>query len=73
MPTPPELPTEVWINQPKTDTLDVPSSYSVQASAQAEASTPEQQAKQPFADMMELPVWIELFDTNFSPELSQNA
>ena len=74
MPTPPELPKEVWINQPKTDTPDAPSSFlhSEQASTQAVAMAPEQ-AKQSLEEVMELPLWIELFDTNFSSELSKNA
>jgi hypothetical protein len=75
MPTPPDLRKEVWINQPETDITDVPSSFfhSEQASTQAVAKAQEQQVKQSLEEMIELPLWTELFDINFSSELSKNA
>ena len=73
MPTPPELPKEVWINQPKADLSDAPSSHLEQASRQAVVVVPEQKVEPPMEEMVEPSLWTELFDTNILSELSKNA
>jgi putative transposase len=88
LPTPPQLPQEVWINQPRTDDADCHSSIAVpppdptQPGAQAVSRVPEGQAQRPLDTAEHLATvgkaveqlgCTDSFDTNFSPELSQNA
>jgi putative transposase len=87
MPTPPELPKEVWINQPQSNTCVVPAPDPTQPGAQAVSRVAEGQAGvvlharsldtgehlATVGKVLEQPNWTESFDTNFSLELSQNA
>ena len=59
LPTPPELPTAVWINQPQT--IDEPSELASATSDADEHLT------------LELPEWALRLDTKFRLELSRNA
>ena len=82
IPTPPELPKEVWINRPQSDSTAVPPPDPTQPGAQAVSRVPEGQAQRSLdtaehlatvGRAVEQPVWTESFDINFSPELSQTA
>jgi hypothetical protein len=82
MPTPPKLPQEVWINRPPSSRIAVPTPDPTQPGAQAVSRVTGGQAQRSLdtaehlATMgraLEQPGWIEMFDTNFSPELSRNA
>jgi putative transposase len=88
MPTPLELPKEVWINRPQSDTADCSSPFSVPASDPAQPGTQavsrvaEGQAQRALdtaehlatvGKVLEQPNWTVSFDTNFPTELSQNA
>ena len=91
MPTPPELPQEVWINRPQSDSIAVPPPDPTQPGVQAVSRVPEGPCPVPQVQgqaqrsldtaehlatvgrAVEQLVWTESFDTNFSPELSQNA
>jgi putative transposase len=79
MPTPPEVPQEVWINQPQEDDIAVPAPDPAQPGAQAvsraksEASLDTAEHLATVGAAVEQPGWTELFDTNISPELSKNA
>jgi len=59
LPTPPELPTAVWINRPQA--IDEPSDVASSTSDAGEHST------------LELPEWTLRLDTKFQLELSHNA
>jgi hypothetical protein len=88
MPTPPELPQEVWINQPKSDDADgshpiaVPPPNLTEPGAQAGSRVPEGQAQRSLdpaehlatvGKVVEQPSCTYPLDTNFSSELSRNA
>lgn len=79
MPTPPEVPTEVWINQPPPDETAVPAPGPTQPGAQAasraesEASLDAGEHPATVGEALEQPSWRKLFDTNSSLELSKNA
>jgi len=86
MPTPPELPKEVWINQPQSNTIAVPAPDPTQPGAQSVSRVAEGQAGvvlharsldtgehlATVGKVLEQPNWTESFDTNISLELSQN-
>jgi putative transposase len=79
MPTPPEVPQEVWINQPQEDDIAVPAPDPAQPGAQAvsraksEGSLDTAEHLATVGAAVEQPSWTKLFDTNISPELSKNA
>lgn len=81
VPTPPKLPKEVWINRPQSDVIAVPPPDPTQPGVQAMSRMPEPQAQRSLdaaehlatVRALEQPNWTELFDINFSLELSQNA
>jgi putative transposase len=79
MPKPPELPKEVWINQPQEDDNTLPVPDPTQPGAQVtsrDASLFALDAGEHLTtvgEAVEKPSWTELFDTNFSLELSKNA
>jgi transposase InsO family protein len=82
MPAPPKLPQEVWINRPPSSSIAVPTPDRTQPGAQVVSRVPEGQAQRSLdtaehlatvGRALEQPAWIEVFDTNFSPELSQDA
>ncbi len=82
MPTPPELPNEVWINRPQSDSSAVPPPAPTEPDAQTLSRMPGGQAQRSLdaaehlataGKAVEQPSWTESIDTNFSPELSQNA
>jgi len=82
MPTPPELPNEVWINRPQSDSSAVPPPAPTEPGAQAESRVSRGQAQRSLdtaehlataGKAVEQPSWTESLDINFSPELSQNA
>jgi putative transposase len=86
VPTPPKPPKEVWINRPQSDSIVVPPPDSTQSGAQAVSKVAEGQAGvvlharsldtgehlATVGKVVEQLVWTDSFDTNFSPELSQN-
>ena len=82
MPTPPEVPKEAWINRSQNGRTAVPPPPSAQPGAKAGSRVAGGQAERALdaAEQLatvdkavEQPSWTELFDTNFSPELSKNA
>lgn len=82
IPTPPELPREVWINQPSDDRLAVPPPNPNQPGAQAVSRAPEGRAQRSLdtaehlaivGEAVEQPGCTDWFDTKFLPELSKNA
>ena len=86
VPTPPKPPKEVWINRPQSDSIVVPPPESTQPGAQAVSRVAGGQAGvvlharsldtgehlATVGKVVEQLVWTDSFDTNFSPELSQN-
>jgi len=82
MPTPPELPKEVWINRPQSDSRAVPPPAPTEPGAQTVSRMAGSQAQRSLDTAehlaiaeraVEQPSWTEAFDINFSPELSKNA
>ena len=79
IPTPPELPKEVWINRPQEDDIAVSAPDSTQPGAHAasraesEASLDAGEHLATVEEVLKQPSWTELFDTNFPLELSKNA
>jgi len=67
IPTPPELPKEVWINPPVADEMAVPPPHPNQPGAQAVSRAPEGRAR---GGNHAASLWL---DTKFLSELSKNA